>query len=200
MRFTKIPENTFQTLMLNAGVILKAFDPANPTSDFDENIVGATSGGVNFSAVPTFIDNGEDIDNCPPDTMELKDIEGWEVKMSGSLVTTNEATTKLLMAAADINTSNKKVTPRMDLKDADFCDLWFVCDYSNKNGDTNGGFVAIKVINALSTGGFSVQSTNRGKAKIAFEFTGHVSIKAQDVVPFDVYIQAGTDEAAAGGG
>ena len=67
-------------------------------------------------------------------------------------------------------------------------------DYSDKNGATKGGFAAIKVLNALSTGGFSLQSTDKGKAKIAFEFTGHVSINAQDVVPFEVYIKAGEAE------
>lgn len=64
-RFTKIPTNTFKSLIINAGVVLKNFDPSNPSTDFDDDIVGATSGGVNFSAVPTFVDNGADIDNCP---------------------------------------------------------------------------------------------------------------------------------------
>lgn len=199
MRFTKIPESTFQNLVMNAGVILKTFDPANPASDFDENIVGATSGGVSFTAVPSFTDFGEDIDNCPTNMKELKKLDSWEVKMSGSFVTLKKEMAVLLAAAADAATSGDKITPRVDLKDADFNDLWFVGDYSDKNGETKGGFVAIKVINALSTGGLSIQSTDKGKAKIAFEFTGHVSIDAQDVVPFEVYIKAGENEPASGG-
>lgn len=198
MRFTKIPESTFQNLVMNAGVILKTFDPANPVSDFDENIVGATSGGVNFTAVPSFTDFGEDIDNCPANMKELKKLDSWGIKMSGSFVTLKKEMAVLLAAAADAATSGDKITPRVDLKDADFNDLWFVGDYSDKNGATKGGFVAIKVINALSTGGLSIQSTDKGKAKIAFEFTGHVSINAQDVVPFEVYIKAGEAEPAGG--
>lgn len=194
MRFTKIPTDTFKSLVINAGVILKEFDPANPTSDYDANIVGATSGGVNITAVPSFTDFGEDIDNCPKNMRELKKIDAWEVKMSGSFITLDADMTALLLAAADSTASSNKVTPRTDLADADFNDLWFVGDYSDKNGATKGGFVAIKVFNALSTGGFSLQSTDKGKAKIAFEFTGHVSINAQDVVPFEVYIKAGEAE------
>lgn len=194
MRFTKIPTDTFKSLVINAGVILKEFDPANPTSDYDANIVGATSGGVNITAVPSFTDFGEDIDNCPKNMRELKKIDAWEVKMSGSFITLDADMTALLLAAADSAASSNKVTPRTDLADSDFNDLWFVGDYSDKNGATKGGFAAIKVLNALSTGGFSLQSTDKGKAKIAFEFTGHVSINAQDVVPFEVYIKAGEAE------
>lgn len=194
MRFTKIPTDTFKSLVINAGVILKEFDPANPTSDYDANIVGATSGGVNITAVPSFTDFGEDIDNCPRNMLELKKIDAWEVKMSGSFITLDANMTALLLAAADSAASSNKVTPRTDLADSDFNDLWFVGDYSDKNGATKGGFAAIKVLNALSTGGFSLQSTDKGKAKIAFEFTGHVSINAQDVVPFEVYIKAGEAE------
>ena len=36
-----------------------------------------------------------------------------------------------------------KVTPRNDVLETDFADIWWVGDYSDKNGDTNGGYVAI---------------------------------------------------------
>ena len=73
-------------------------------------------------------------------------------------------------------------------------DLWWVGDYSDKNGATNGGFVAIHVRNALNTGGFQLQSGDKSKGQFAFEFTGHYSIEAQDVVPYEVYIKAGSAE------
>ena len=88
----------------------------------------------------------------------------------------------------------------MDLAAADFSDLWFVGDYSDKTGATNGGFIAVHLINALSTGGFALQSSDKSKMKFAFEFTGHFSINAQDTVPIEMYIKAGTDEAATCGG
>ena len=44
-------------------------------------------------------------------------------------------------------------------------------------------------------GGFSMQSTDKGKAQFSFEFTGHVSMSAQTVVPFEVYLKEGTEEA-----
>ena len=52
-KFTKIPENTFNELQMDAGILLKRFDPANPTIQ-DADIVCATTGGVNPSCVPTY--------------------------------------------------------------------------------------------------------------------------------------------------
>lgn len=195
MKFRKIPENTFKNIVLNAGVLLSSFTPATPTID-DTNILGATTGGINFTATPSFTDFGEDIDNCPKNMKELKKLDSWEVKLTGTFITSNTSLIALLMGAGDVGTSDTtKVTPRVDVASTDFKDLWFVCDYSDKNGENNGGYCAIKIINALSTGGFSMQSADKGKAQFSFEFTGHVSMSAQTVVPFEVYLKEGTAEA-----
>ena len=195
MKFRKIPEDTFKNIVLNAGVLLKTFTPATPAIE-DTSILGATTGGINFTATPSFTDFGEDIDNCPKNMKELKKLDSWEVKLTGTFITENTALIALLMGAGDVGTTDTtKITPRMDVASADFKDLWFVCDYSDKNGENNGGYCAIKIINALSTGGFSMQSADKGKAQFSFEFTGHVSMSAQTVVPFEVYLKEGTDEA-----
>ena len=195
MKFRKIPENTFKNIVLNAGVLLSSFTPATPTIE-DTNILGATTGEINFTATPSFTDFGEDIDNCPKNMKELIKLDSWEVKLTGTFITSNTSLIALLMGAGDVGTSDTtKVTPRVDVASTDFKDLWFVCDYSDKNGENNGGYCAIKIINALSTGGFSMQSADKGKAQFSFEFTGHVSMSAQTVVPFEVYLKEGTAEA-----
>ena len=125
---------------------------------------------------------------------ELKKAASWEVKFSGTFITITLALGKRLAAMADIATSTNKLTPRVDLDQADFNDIWFVGDYSDKTGATKGGFIAIHILNALSTGGFALQSADKGKMKFAFEFTGHFSMDAQDTVPFEVYIKAGEAE------
>ena len=194
MKYTKIPENTFQNIQLNAGVLLSSFTPSSATIS-DEAIIGATTGGINFTATPTYTDFGEDIDNCPKNMKELKKLDSWEVKCSGTFVTVDTAVAKSLIGAADIGTSDTtKVTPRNDLAQADFSDIWIVGDYSDKNGDTNGGFVAIHMMNALSTGGFQIQTADKAKGQFAFEYTAHYSMSAQDTVPFEVYVKAGTAE------
>ncbi len=194
MKYTKTPTTTFKKLGLNAGVILTEFSPTQPQVK-DESILGATSGGNTFTAAPSFVDFGEDVDNCPKNTKELKQCEDWDTELSGTLVTMDEAAAQRLLAIADIDSTNEhKIVPRRDIKTADFKDIWFVGDYSDKTGATNGGFIAVHLKNALSTGGFSLVSTDKGKMKFAFSFKAHFSMSAQDEVPFEVYVQAGTDE------
>ena len=194
MKYTKIPENTFQNIQLNAGVLLSSFTPSSATVS-DEAIIGATTGGINFTATPTYIDFGEDIDNCPKNMKELKKLDSWEVKCSGTFVTIDTSVAKSLIGAADIGTSDTtKVTPRNDLAQSDFNDIWIVGDYSDKNGDTNRGFIAIHMMNALSTGGFQIKTEDKAKGQFAFEYTAHYSMSAQGTVPFEVYVKAGTAE------
>lgn len=195
MKFTKIPSDAFQKLQINAGILTTDFTPATGTIG-ETGQIGATTGGVNFTATPTFSDIGEDIDNCPKNMKELKKLDSWEAKMTGTFVNADTAIAKRLCGAADIGTTDTtKITPRNDLSSADFGDIWLVGDYSDKNGETNGGFIAIKLINALSTGGFQLQTADKSKGQFAFEFTGHYSMSAQDTVPFEIYIKAGTEEA-----
>ncbi|MBQ3330805.1 MAG: hypothetical protein IJG87_06465 [Ruminococcus sp.] len=195
MKYTKIPENTFQTLQMNAGVLLSTFDPTSPAV-VDANILAATSGGINFTATPSFIDFGEDIDNCPKNTKELKKLDDWEVKCTGTFVAISASLAARLAAAADV--ASTKITPRRDLAAADFKDLWLVGDYSNVNEDGTGqsaqkaGFVAIHMMNTLSTGGFQLQTGDKAKGQFAFEFTSHFSMDAQDTVPFEIYVSVGT--------
>ena len=195
MKFTKIPTNTFKELQLNAGVLVSEFTPSSGTVTA-ANIIGATSGGVNFTATPEYTDFGDDIDNCPKNMKELKRLDNWTVEMSGTYLTVNTTVAKALVGAADIDGSdNTKIVPRNDIVDADFSDIWWVGDYSDKNGATNGGYMAIHLINALSTGGFQLQSGDKAKGQFAFTYTAHYSNTDPDKVPFEIYVKAGTAEA-----
>lgn len=194
MRFDKIPETTFQELQLNAGILLSEFDPSTATVE-NAAIIGATTGGVSFSATPDFSDFGEDIDNAPKNMKELKQLDNWTIEMSGTFVTIDKNAIKTLVGAADLDESDDThIIPRNDLLDSDFTDLWWVGDYSDKNGATNGGYLAIHMMNTLSTGGFSIASTDGGKGNFAFTYTAHYSMDAQETVPFEVFIKAGEDE------
>lgn len=195
-KFTQIPTDTFKKLQLGAGILTTEFDPT--TGELTaSNIIGATSGGVSFEATPSFADFGEDIDNCPKNTKELKKLDSWEAKMSGSFVTmdTNVATSVIGTAAVASNDSTK-VVPRNFVEAEDFKNIWWVGDYSdiNEDGSSAGkaGFIAIKLINALSTGGFKIQSGDKAKGTFEFEYTGHYSSENIDTVPFELYIKAGS--------
>lgn len=181
-KFTVMPQDTFEGLQLNAGVLLNTFDPSTVKAPEDEAIICATTGGINVSCVPTYSDLGDDVDNCPVNMKELKHLDGWECKMSFTSLGTSPEKIRLALGAADISTQDTSmVTPRRDLKQTDFSDLWWVGDRAD------GGCVAVQLKNALSTGGFTLQTSKSGKGQLSVELTGHVSINAQDTMPMVFY-------------
>lgn len=191
MKYTQIPTDTFQHLQLNAGILAKSFTPS--TGEVT-NLMGATTGGINFTATPEFSDYGEDIDNCPKNMKELKRLVSWEAKVSGTYITIDPESGKSLVGAADIDSSDStKIVPRNDLKEEDFSDVWWIGDYSDINSGNKAGFCAIRLIDALSTGGFQITSSDDGKGQFAFEYTAHYSMENQDKVPFEIYVKAGSN-------
>lgn len=185
MQFTKIPADTFKKLQLNAGIMADDFTPA--TGEIG-NILAATSGGINFNASPTFEDFGEDVDNAPKNSKELKRQTEIAVTISGTMLTVDAAGVARLMSAATITEGESgaptKITPKLDLSLSDFKTIWFIGDYS----DEDGGFIAIELIDVLSTGGFQLQTADKGKGQFSFEFTAHTSIADPSAVPYSVYI------------
>lgn len=182
-RYTIIPQDTFDGLQVDAGVLLKNFDPDNIGVPADEDIITATTGGVTVACTPSFSDFGEDVDNVPNNTKELKHIDGWDCSISTTALGTKPELIKFSLGCADIdNTNTSKIIPRRNLKQGDFSSsIWWVGDRAD------GGLVAIELKNALSTSGFSLKTNKNGKGQISLTIGGHVSINAQNEVPMQFY-------------
>lgn len=239
MKFTKIPADTFSCIQLNAGIIVDSFTPS--TGEIG-NILGATTGGIQLTATPSFTDFASDIDNAAKNMKEFKRLDQWEVKMSGtfaavssdlanSLVAAGTLSGRSYVAATGSTISSKykyytrsgespnyiytlvsnptadnissyyvraraveKITPSNELELTSFTNLWWVGDYSDLNGATNGGFCAVEMLNALSTGGFQIKSGDKAKGQYSFEYTAHYSNENPDTVPFNIYLKQGNSE------
>lgn len=187
-RFTKIPLDTFEQIQTDAGVLLRNFDPQNPTADIEADIICPTTGGITVSCVATYSDMGEDVDNAPINVLELKKLDYWDCKISTTSLGTSPESIRLSLGAADLDAESGKIVPRRSLKREDFSDIWWVGDRAD------GGFVAVKLINALSSGGFSLQTTKSGKGQVSIELTGHVSVDAQDTMPMEFYSLPASEE------
>lgn len=188
MKFTKIPQNTFEELQINAGILVKDFDVETGTFQ-DADMITATTGGITVNVKPTYEDFGSDIDNCPKNTMELKRLTETEVSISTTALNINESLLLFLLGAADKDVATGAIKPRSDLKTTDFSTIWWIGDLSDN------GYIAVKISNALSTDGFSIKSSDKGKGNIALTLTGHVSMAAQDVIPAEFYLGAGDSDA-----
>ena len=193
MQYTKVASDAFEKLQLNAGILARSFAPATGTVG---EIIGATTGGVTFASNPTYTDFGEDVDNVPANTKQLKRIQSFDPALSGTFLTVTPAVVKDLIGSADVSNTTQ-IVPRNQLTNADFKDVWWIGDYSDKNsGATTAGYVAIHVMNGLNTSGFQIQSEKDGKGKFAFEYHGHYDIESIDTVPFEVYVKAGSSGSA----
>lgn len=182
--FTLVSEDAFDELQLDAGVLLSTFDITDPYAvPASASIIATTTGGINPTCVPSYEDLAEDVDNVPNNMKEFKKLSGWDCGMGFSSIKFNAENIAWSLGASETTTGTgyKKIVPRRDLKQADFQDIWWVGDKAN------GGAVAIKLINALSTGGLNIQTTKNGKGTNAITLTGHVSIDAQDTMPMEFY-------------
>lgn len=190
MKYTKLPSDAFTHLQLNAGILVDDFTPATAVIG---NILGATSGGIQFNSNPSFSDFGDDVDNCPSNMKELKHLDGYDPTMSGNFLTCTPAVIRNLVAAGDIDASDStKVIPRSELLSTDFEDVWWIGDYSDMNTGDGAGFLAIHLMNALNQSGFKIQSGKNSKGQFAFEYHGHYTIEEQETVPFEIYCKEGT--------
>lgn len=184
--FTVVPQDAFNDLQVDAGVLLKTFDPSNPAAPADEDIICATTGGIKVTCTPTYSDYGEDVDNVPNNMMEFKHLDGWDCKISTTCLGTSPEIIRMSLGAADITAASGKIAPRRDLVQTDFeSSVWWVGDKAD------GGLVAVELKNALSTGGFNLQTTKNGKGQISLELTGHVSINDQNTMPMVFYSTEG---------
>lgn len=182
-KFTKVSQETFKEIQLEAGLILNKFDPTGATEVEDADIVCATTGGIEIACKPEFVDYGEDIDNVPTGMLEFKEIDSWACSIAFTALNASASVIKLALGAAD--STDGKIIPRFDLADGDTADIWWVGERAD------GGFVACCLKNALSTEGFTLKTTKKGKGQLSCTLTGHVSIAAQDVVPMEFYVQEG---------
>lgn len=180
-KFTVIPQDTFESLQLDAGVLLNRFDPSNPVAPADEDIITATTGGITIAAVPAYSDLGEDVDNVPNNMKEFKNLDSWDCSITTTGLGTSPKLIKLALGCADIDAESSKIIPRADLAQTDFSDIWWVGDRAD------GGVVAVQLKNALSTAGFSLQTSKNGKGQTSLTITGHVSINKQNEVPMEFY-------------
>ncbi len=197
-KYVQLPLGMQNAITTNAGLILSDFDPekAYTAEELKKLILYATAGGMHISCAAIFRDAGADIDNCPKNAKELLDIEAWECKIHGTALTvTDDSTTHILGAADETVGATDKATvaikPRMSVDAVDFQTIWYVCAYG-----TTGGFIAVKLDNALNKGGFSLKTEDGKKGRFAFSYVGHTSMDAPDVVPFTFYLKAGEASAA----
>lgn len=175
-----ITEDDFNEMQFDSGFIVKNFNPATFTAPSHSDIVDVTSGNIGFSLSPTLVDLGSDVNNLHGVFKELQYLSQWSgAQLTYTSLGFSPAKYKRNLGAADI--SGNKVTPRMYLSNNDFENIAWVGKL------VGGGFAAIVLKNAMSTGGVSISTSKDGKGTNSVTMTGFMSISDQNTVPAEFY-------------
>lgn len=189
LNFSKVAPDVLEQVQFGSGVVLSTFDPETAdVASIVENIIAATSGGINAYAKPTYLNLMDGID-ATVETKEGVDIDMWDCGISATFKTITAGGAKRLLAAADVD--GEKITLRNYLTEADFQDIWVVADYSKSATASTDGFIAVHLMNALSQDGLNWQTENKGKGSFTANFKGYGTLANTDLVPFEVYISEG---------
>ena len=179
-----IPADTFDNIQTGAGMLLWRFDPENPGDVKPEDIICATTGGVEVSCKANMSDMGEDVDNCPDGLLELQHVDGWECSISTTSLAANAESIQFALGVADVEDREgyKKIIPRRSLKMTDAKDIWWA------GPKANGGAVAACLKNALSSDGYSLKTEKNNKGQTSITIKGHPTVKTQTEVPMEYYV------------
>lgn len=192
--YYKVPADAFNSMQLDAGVLLTDFDFTDPyTEPADADILAVTSGGINPVCEPQYTDLAEDVDNVPINTKEFLRVTGYNCSMSFTSLRFNPDNIAWSIGGADIGegptgspTGTKTITPRIDLDPTDVTG-----DFKNIYGAfplSDGGIFVVVLKNALSSGGLNIQTTKDGKGTNQVTLTGYISIADVKEVPMEFYV------------
>jgi hypothetical protein len=181
---TGVSASTKQNLQLGAGVLMTAYAPG---SEIDaSSIIGATRGGGSFVATPTI--RQIEADGVPENVKELVANDGWTATLNTTLIEFKKENLLLALgpgAVATDVTANEKTTTTItcsnEVKDADFKDIYWVGDLAD------GSKIAIKLKNALNSGGLNLTITNKGEGTYALSLVAHYSVSDLKSAPFEIY-------------
>ena len=179
---TKITADAAEKMQINAGLLLKEFDIANPVEPDDADIVTETTGDFSITCTPETTDFFEDVNNAPTNTMEGKRITGWTCGLTVTALSVSEEMIKNALGAYEED-EDGGIRPRSTYKVEDFKSLYWIGDMIDENK-----LFVVAMDNTVSTAGLSFTATNNGKGGLALELTPHTSINGQNKVPMAFYI------------
>lgn len=186
--FSGFTANTAKHLQLDAGAFLKNYDVTKDTWETAKStkLLGATSGGGSFSAVPTV--RRIEVDGVKGAAKGMEAIDEWVVTLTANVkeVTADVIKTALgaaETAAADAPAGYTKITAKNEISLEDYLDnMTWVGRLSGSNDP-----VIIVVKNALSTNGLTISFADKSEGLIPITVTGHYDPENLASPPFEIY-------------
>jgi hypothetical protein len=178
---------TAESLLLDAGAFFKNFEVATDTFDSAVTagkLLGATTGGGTFSAVPTI--RRIEVDGIKGAAKGLEVIDEWVVSITANMKELKKEILALALASGVIDDTDVKyseITASGVIALTDYIsNITWVGRLSGNEEP-----VIIQVYNALATGGLTLQTADKAEAVLVLTFTGHYADTDLDTPPFKIF-------------
>lgn len=189
---TGLNADTAKNFQFDSGVLFRnvtdpsAMDVSTMTTT---NYVGATTGGMAFTASPSLIDLFEDVDGAYGKFKGGDVIETWEITLTATLLEQTADNLKMAIGPAEITdnttvTGSKKISPKNCIDDGDY--LTNLCWYGTLKGSDKP--IVIEMLNVMNGNGINFTSNSKGKGTVECEFSPRFEVSKPDVVPFNIYL------------
>jgi hypothetical protein len=185
--FSGLTSATPEKLLLDAGAFFKNYDVTTDTFDtavLAGKLLGATQGGGNYSAIPTI--RPIEIDGAKGKVKGLETVDEWVVTIVSNI---KEISEDVIMSAlgpataVDGPTGYRKITGNATIALTDYIDnITWVGRLSGSETP-----VIIQVLNAMSSGGLSLNMADKAEGIIPITFEGHFDPDLLEEPPFAVY-------------
>lgn len=207
-KYGKLPSTPFKNISFNAGTLLTEFDPTSPTIDRTK-IIGATTGGSQFTPNLDIVNLFEDVDNAKANSKQGVYIRGCDPHLTTTLLTVGTGNIEMLVPNSTVETTPAttttpaltQITPEDGIvPESEFFDIWVVTDYATmaeEDGKSINGFFAIHLMDCIDVNGFQQQTTNEGKVQYSCDFRAHYDVEDDDqTVPYEIYFSDGAKASA----
>lgn len=183
MNYDILTKDNFLTMAFGGAILVKDFDPTTFTPPAEGDVALCTSGNITINDNVTRLDLGSDVNGMYFPYKELQVVTGKDAStVSCTALNFGAEDIRRYLGAADIDeTDENKVNTRLYYKPSDFENLALVLP------KVGGGYVALVMNNALSTGGLSITTTKDAKATVSVTFTAFRSIEAKTVPEIQYY-------------
>lgn len=187
-KYNKAPADTFKHVQFNAAMLLSAFDLE--TWSFNRaDIIGATTGAVNFAENATINDYGEDVNGIKNRTKQLQRVEDRDPTVSATFVAFNMAQAAKLCAGGKVDQSNSRHIIPQQIDNSSFQTLYMVGDYGDINDGSAAGVMCVVIHNAMNTAGFQWSSNKNAKGQFTAEFHGFNDLEQDQDTNYEIYIK-----------
>lgn len=183
---TGVTTGTPKNILFGAGTVHKnlKYDSSSNSWNFEESIIGATSGGSKLSIVPEFVD--VEADGALVVVKGLKVKIGETAQMELNLLELTKDIIKSAIIGKDGTSSDTNydlIESKADIEEGDYLEnIAFV------GKKLDGKNIIVIMDNALCTSGFESEGKNKEAGVGKYTFVCHADLESElDTLPYHIY-------------